>query len=285
VDGGGNVVAIASGGLKNGFVGVSWGIATRYLAELAAAPTADAAGEVRLSQLFFAQPVQPEARADGVTCGALTLTRVRTATVAELLPGSDNQLGLLQIAESFGKSLPDVEGIAYAIYQHLDTGAAVAVPAELELQAQGAHCRVTGADGRIEMRVSAAEVGSMVDAQVQSVQFEERLRPLLLQIIQPDVAFSYVAPFTRPDGLIVNRRSFVALDPFQAQPPKHLFETLMARANAFAGIATINHNYDVQGINYCQFNRHLPPCADLMGLWDAWMRMVLGTHLSTFPIY
>jgi len=284
VDDKGDIVAIASGGLKNGFVGVSWGIATSYLKELVTSARADAQGDIRTSELFFSQAAEPDP-GSAIVCGNLKLTKVRTATITELLPGSDNQVGLLQIAESFGKRLPDVENVQFSIYQNLETGAAIAVPVDLTLRANGEACRATDIMGRIEMRVSGTRVASPYDAQEQSVNFENILNPGYDWYVQPDVNFSYLFPFTRPDGLVVNRKSFIAADPSTLRPPKHLFETLMMRNNAFAGIATINHFYNVQQIGFCRFNPQQQVCAELFELWDAWMRMVFATHLSTFPIY
>jgi len=284
IDHKGDVVAIASGGLKNGFVGVSWGITTSYLQELVASTKSDAQGDIRTSELFFSQAAKPDS-GSAIVCGNLKLTQLRTATITELLPGSDNQVGLLQIAGSFGKQLPDIEDIQFSIYQNLETGAAIAVPIELELRGKGADCRATDSMGRIEMRISGARVASPHDAQERSVKFEEILNPGFGWYVQPDVNFSYFFPFTRPDGLLVNRKSFIATDPSLQRPPKHLFETLMMRNNAFAGIATINHFYHVQQIGFCRYNPQQRACAELFELWDAWMRMVFATHLSTFPIY
>src|SRR5690606_38581227 len=99
--------------------------------------------------------------------------------------------------------------------------------------------------------------------------------------LQQDPNFSYWAPKSRPDGMIVSRKTWYGFD--AAGPAAAVFETLMAHKDVFIGAAALNRAYRPAIYQQCGAYPAAPQCAEVLRFYLAWAAAAFGVHLSTFP--
>lgn len=289
LDGSDRVRAIADGGVTHGVTHVSWAIPVRYLAELIASSDSTAtfatpnahlsAAEVTRAQVFSADFVAPDART--VNCGTARLRMARTRTLAEARIGNDSPLGLQQLETGIGGALPT---LPFDVYEDAISGATVALPAGVELRTEGpTWCRATMLNGLIDIIVSVTTIAPGSNPDVISNQFELFAATQPAAYWLPDTQWSYIAPFYRPDGLIVRRKAFFHWVPNQFnRPTEYMFETLAARNGTFIGVAAIRHA-DLAA-SLCMVSALPPGQCPPPNYLQAWGHVALSIQLSTFAI-
>ena len=272
----GNVVAIGSGGLQRGTVGIGWAVRARYLSDLMAAP-AGAAPTVRprLLATSFAN-VSPETASKRVRCGALSFVKTRTVALQDLLATSDDPGGLLQISASTGEPIQDFADLQFDIWTEPDSGAGIAVPTGGELRSEDARCVARWSDGKIQMNVAGALLNGeprtftwQSSVQTVSVVFEQNWAAQFLPFLIQDPRFSYTMAQEHRGGMLVNRKFFMGQQQ-NGRPPYGIFETIMAKGRAFIGISVVNYQY-------------LASVALPRDQFRAWVAAGFAAHLSTFP--
>lgn len=278
IDARGEVAGIGSGGLESGFVAISWAVRAQYLSQLPTAPQADAERGRIVSGLFEA-PIEGT-RPDMIRLGQYRFQQSRVRTLQEVMPTADDLRGLFQLATASGFDVERLTQIPYKVYVEPESGAAVAIPAELSLRTQGNEL-VAGTRDGLSIRVTAVPVSNPYEIQAAALQFEQTFDPHGLFWV-PNPAFSYLTPLQRPDGLITNRKSGMGGDGLSVRGLT--FETLMARSPLFVGIQITNIGVDQATWNRCQLlAQDDPSCRSVHRNYDIWAAAVLGAHLSTFP--
>jgi hypothetical protein len=288
LDGTGRVRAIADGGVSHGITHVSWAIPVQYLAELLqstesaaafAAPNANlSAAEVTRADVFSADFVSENVRT--VNCGTARLRWTRTLPLSEAEIGNDSPLGMQQL-----KSIMpwNSSTLKFDVYEDATSGATVAVPTGVPLTTfSPASCMANMLNGQVSIVVSVTTVPPGSNPDVLSSQFEAHAAPPPLFNWVPDVAWSYIMPFYRPDGLVVRRKAFSHMVPNQYNlPTEYLFETLAARGGTFVGVAAVRRN-DLM-MQLCQRGMASPQCPPPTYL-QAWAHAALSVQLATFAI-
>jgi S1-C subfamily serine protease len=281
IDSSGRVIAIGSGGLERGAVGVSWAVRATYLAQLLDAPATATINTPATTESSFAY-VEP-AEVSGVkpvTCGSVDFTPTRQRTLAQLVASSDDPAGFQQMVDSTGQPVESFEGMIFDIWTE-ESGVGVALPAGAQLQPVGNYCVAHLIYGQLEMWVSGTalpplpldytdEVSTVAWAMATkdaSNRFEYDILGQFLPYLEVDAEFSYAMPVTLPN-MLVNRQSFWGQ--FPSQLPHAVGETLMATPGSFVGVAAVNRKYiDANMLS-----------SDEYWLWAA---AAFSTHLSTVP--
>jgi S1-C subfamily serine protease len=283
IDSSGRVIAIGSGGLERGAVGVGWAVRATYLAQLLDAPaTADVAPAATTESSFaYIEPVEVSG-ARPVRCGTLDFTLTRQRTLWELIASSDDPAGFQWVAASSGQPLENFGNLTFDIWTE-QSGVGVAVPAGTKLQPQGNNCRVDLIRGQLEMWINGTAlpplsmdytdengaVAWLSSAVSASQQFESVIMGEFLPYLQLDPNFSYAQPMMLP-SMLVNRELYVGQNP--ALPwPHAIYETSLATPLSFVGVATVNRKYATP---------------DMMSEAEfrTWVAAVFSTYLSTVPV-
>lgn len=275
----GKVIAIGSGGLEQGTVGIGWAIRSSYVAELVAAPATMPLKAGRPTSSFaYVQPTESSGTKP-VRCGDGDFVWTRRRTLKQLVASSDDQTGFYKIAQSTGQPLSAFDNLSFDIWTESGSGAGLALPAGSDLTPEGSDCVADIIDGQLEIRVSASELPTVdrsnpsslsqwrSQAQSASLDFEQSALVEFGQWNVIDPAFSYALPLVNPT-FDVRRKLFIGQVPDNF--PHAVFVTLLAAQQAFIGIATINHKY-------------LPAYAQPADEFQKWVAAAFGTHLSTVP--
>lgn len=280
------VVAIADGGLENGAAALSWGIPAHYLNQLASStenPDAavGAAGEAHA--VLFAAETESKNLGE-TTCSGATLTKLRSATFAQLVRSVDDPAGLMQ---SIQMMQIDPSNFLFDVYQHLPSGATFVLPSGAELQqSANGDCRAALPSGRVELHIRLAMLGSAIEVQSVSQSFENTLVDGKARGWVPDAMFTNAVPLTRFDGLLVRRRGYEHVKLFPMYQDKYLFEVLAARNNLFIGSAALQQTTPQwnQKIVACKAMPASPQCGDVRQYAVDWVKALLGIQLTTFPV-
>jgi hypothetical protein len=279
------IVAIADGGLENGAAALSWGIPAHFLNQLAASdehPDAAVATAASHAVLFSADN---EARNLGETsCSGVTLTKLRSATFAQLVKSVDDPAGLLQTIQTVKV---DLSNLTFDVYQHLTSGATIVVPAGAELmQAANGDCTASLPSGKVQLRIQLGVLASPLQVQAKGLAFENALVDGKPQGWSADPMWTNPIPLTRFDGLLVRRRAYRHVKLFPMYQDKYLFEVLALRNNVFIGSAALQASTPQwnQKIAACNLTPNAPSCADARQYAVDLVRAMLGVQLTTFPV-
>lgn len=285
IDGKGVVVAIGNGGLEEGALNISWGIPAAQLARLEQSTERTLPGSQGTSALFAAE-LQAQ-MGEEVQFGDVRLIKLRTRSLAQLMGSADDQLGLNQLAQVFAMFNP--LAFEYDIYQDVNTGATLVVPAGSELSPKaGAPWQVglpfSHASLPIWMYVMLEETDSVMQAQNLSMQFEAWISQQYADTQwAADPQWSYLTPIQRFDGLLVNRKAWMGMTLFGNT--KYAFETLALRNLTFLGAVGVREDMPAHLMQQCMLlNWQAPQCEQIRQLSMAWAHLVLGLQLSGFSL-
>ena len=280
------VVAIADGGLDNGAAALSWGIPAHYLNQLVSSTenpdTVVAAAGGTHGVLFAAET---ESRNLGeTTCSGVTLTKLRSATFAQLVRSVDDPAGMMQ---SIQMIKVDPSNFMFDVYQHLPSGATFVLPSGAQLQqAANGDCTAALPSGKVELRVRLAVLGSPLEVQSISQTFENTLVDGKARGWVADPVWTNAVPLTRFDGLLVRRRGYEHMKLFPMYQDKYLFEVLAARNNLFIGSAALQQTTPQwnQKVMACTATPNAFACNDVRQYAVDWVKAMLGIQLTTFPV-
>lgn len=287
VNGSGDVVAIADGGLEKGAIGICWGIPARNLNNLHNSVSQYLPESSRVQELFG---VDLNANI-GETIGDQNaeLTKVRTRSFLQIASSADDQLGLSQLSAVLGFDQPN---FLFDIYQDFTSGATVVVPQGANIQQEENKWLITFNNDRFEMHMQLIRGSSMQELNDHSLLFEKDVAPLQPEYQwQIDNSFSYQFPQTRFDGMLVNRKAALGYKYNQMYntfiQDRYLFETLAARNNVLIAYAVINKDVTLQTIQaeqFCFQGGSHERCPQLFADRRLWAQMVLAVHLTSFSL-
>jgi len=283
IDSSGRVIAIGSGGLERGAVGVGWAVRATYLTLLLDAPASATieAPATTESSFAYVEPAEVSG-ARPVTCGNLEFTPTRERTLGELIASSDDPAGFQWVAASSGQPLENFSDLTFDIWTE-ESGVGVAVPAGATLQPVGNNCVVDLIYGQIEMWVGGAAlpllpldytdensaVAWLTAAVNASAQFENDLFAEFLPYLQLNPNFSYVTPMALPN-MLVNRELYEGQNP-ALELPHAVFETSLATPGSFVAVAAVSRKY-------------LPAYMLTEEEFRTWVAAVFSTFLSSVPV-
>jgi len=280
------LVAIADGGLENGAAALSWGIPAHFLDELANSsehPETTVAAAAQSHAVLFS--AETEARNLGeTTCSGTTLTKLRSATFAQIYKSVDDPAGLLQTIQTIKA---DPSNITFDVYQHLTSGATFVLPTGTELKpATNGDCVALLPSGKIKLHIQIGILSSPMEVQARSLAFERALVDGNTQGWVPDQQWTNLVPLTRFDGLLVRRRAYDHVKMFPMYKDKYLFEVLAMRNNVFIGSALMGQSTPqwLQKITACNAAPTVPECADVRQYAVDFVSAMLGIQLTTFPV-
>ena len=133
----GHLVAIGDGGLEKGAIDISWGIHAAHLDRLQKAIGTGLPANLGAAAQHYSAGLGPGRQVQSVTFGPYEFVYKKTRTFGQMLETVDNRKDLeyqLPDAELF-----DISSFRYDVYQDLDNGFIIAVPAghDLKLNADG----------------------------------------------------------------------------------------------------------------------------------------------------
>jgi hypothetical protein len=216
-----------------------------------------------------------------VRCGTAELRLARTLPFSEVSNATDSRAGLQQLLTVFGDPPADFN---LDVYEDASSGATLVIPAGARLRPERDRCRVSTLRGQVELVAQVTRIPANQDPNLVPTQFEMFAAKPPVAAWMPDLAWTYVTPFFRPDGLVVQRKAFMHFFP-QNQfglPTSYLFETLAVRGGTFLGVAAMRNN-DLTFV-LCMRGRMSGsqcPSGDYMTVWA---QAALSVHLSTFSI-
>lgn len=273
LDSSGRVVAVGSGGLQRGTIGAGWAVRARYVAQLGASTEREAGPAAGSASSLYAL-VNPSLAAEA-WCGGIAFRRTRTLRLVDLLKTSDDPMGWSQLATGLGRPLDSFDEMRFDIWTDARSGAAVAVPAGATLRSEGHRCRAILGAGEVDLQVAGARLSGtahdgvelLAEALTPSRIFQHAWASEFLPWLAPNPAFTYPMP-RQAGSALVKRQSWWGQRPYLM--PHYGFETLMAKPEAFIGVAAVNRAFNPGG--------PMPPY-----LLDAWVAATFAVHLSTFP--
>jgi S1-C subfamily serine protease len=280
IDEAGAVAGIGSGGLESGTVGISWAVRADYLNSLATAPAYAGGYHQAGTRTLFSSPEDgaPVAR---VRCGSALFYKSKSRTLKELVSTADDPAGLAQLASTSGMSMLELQNVEFDVYAEPSSGASIAVPAGATLSARGDECLAQLANG-IRLRLYSAPASNAFEIEQRSLAFEARFPAAATGLYwTPDPSFTYPAPKSRVDGLVVRRKNGVGFS--SGMLKGDVFETIMARGSLFVGIEVLNTEFTPAKYQQCLADSHTPDCRQVALDFQRWVAAVLGVHLSTFP--
>ncbi|MDF2179928.1 serine protease [Aliiglaciecola sp. CAU 1673] len=281
----GVVLAIGNGGLEEGALNISWGIPAEQLTRLNQSTVRTMPGSGGTRALFAAE--LDAQMGEEIALGNSRLIRVRTRTLSELLATADDQLGLSQLATLFAMFNP--MSFHYDIYQDVNTGATLVVPAGSQLfpkPGQPWQVALPGVseDLPIWLHVQLQQTDSVMHAQLLSQQFELWVgRQYAGTQWMPDPNWSYLVPYQRFDGLLVNRKAWMGADMYGNS--KYAFETLALRNLTFLGAVAVREDAPPFLVEQCLvYQVQSPECQFVWQLTANWAYVVLGLQLTGFSL-
>lgn len=285
LDSSGDLVAIADGGLASGTVGISWALPVSYLADLVVSADRPSTLQSARSADLFAYDIQAQHPPAGpvVNCGGYQFQLVRQIGYGELLPSTDDPLGMQQILGAIG---PQVMGLRFDIYQEAASGASFALPLGAVPQSGPDACRVSSNSGRVWFLIAMAPYASPQELESRAQRYEAYA--MSYPPWQYDPAMSYAMPVNRFDGFGVRRKSFFHFAPMpptgQMLPDARTFETLATRHGTLLTVSTLNRQWSPyivpQGVQACSVAPASDPCVRYL----EWASAVISVQLATFPI-
>jgi S1-C subfamily serine protease len=312
VNAAGEVIGVVAGGLKAGAAPASWGWPGDGVRQLLASTEATDR-VVRTTSTYYSMTelsALSTARQQGqrLRCGALEFTDTGLHPLGELMRGADDLQRVIYLISISGDTIATLAGERFRAWVHGPSGATALVPADMALKQEGATCVARAQDGSFQQVVWAAPAANGFEHGARTREFEEAIQaPLLPRYFSSQLDTSLTTFFTdsrtgqtvpgplvRDNGLAFARKG-VTLYKRPAQfygdrvPEAHVFETMVASAGLFLGVATINQQVDTRWQGCMAGNPQGNPgamgCVGAIANRRAWTRFVLATQLSTFPTY
>jgi hypothetical protein len=283
----GDVVAVADGGLKHGTTEDSWAIPSYNLAALETSPEPLTKMTGQRSSLLFA--ATPGSSAEpAIQCGGGNFRHLKTVSYPEVVLTADDVRGLQQLVVASGINPTN---FSFEVYQDLQTGASVVLPAGEILVAGAGTCVATSLGGSVTTRVRMADASSDMTGTAAALQFEFQVMGIGPGWIIAQ-AFSYLQPLPVVGGGISLRKDWVHYVPFPGtgqlnfeQFDAQQFETLALRGKSLLGVVAQNNRWNptvAQTQQACRANANISSfCPQALQDSSEWIESVLAVHLST----
>ena len=133
VDSRGRLVGVGNGGLENGASNVSWIIPATYLNALTASKQKSLPAQIAKANQSFSADLRSVKKYAEVEFNGYVFVKTKTRTFAQMLETTNDPEGLLDTASAFDQFVIDFKSFEYDIYEDLNFGLIIALPAGVEL--------------------------------------------------------------------------------------------------------------------------------------------------------
>jgi S1-C subfamily serine protease len=140
----GNVAGIGDGGLERGTVGIGWATRPQYVEELLNSSEAPPGATSGIASVAFAAAIPNAGKDDRtVKCGPLDLVRSRDVRLGRLIKTTDDPVKLRTLMQDLVSApIKQFDNDRFAIWTEPKSGAGIALPAGLRVEAGSEHCTV-----------------------------------------------------------------------------------------------------------------------------------------------
>jgi S1-C subfamily serine protease len=279
IDWQGNVAAIGDGGLQRGTVGIGWATQPGYVKELEGSTESRTVGTLGSASVDFAVTVpktQAEAADGTVRCGALSLVRSHHVYAGKLIRTTDDPIKLRRLVGNLiGAPVEQFDKDKFTIWTEPKSGAGIALPRELHIEAGPDYCTVhTGAPdidymvalAPLPFDANSAEWGIEANRQAW-LALHRAVRAANTHQLLGDRKYSIRRRYE--NGGIVIRRMETGQS--TEGSPVRVFTNDLAGRGAFISIAVINRNAKPDPNQMTEAER------------DAWARGLLAVNLTALP--
>jgi len=285
----GSVVAIGSGGLKNGAASVSWAVPAAHLKNLLTSND-DLSGGNQVSSLFAAALLDGNGSTSEVfNCGGVQFAYTGMRSFHELTQGHEHLQSIEYLVSEAELSAADLASFRYHSYQPVNGGGAVAIPEWMTLKHTGdTTCQALTSDNRFSLDFLGQTVSSLNEAHQVSLRYGDQYAAWSQRAWQPFQQYSYIGPIERGDGMLANRATYFAEG--LGGTASLLVRTFLlhqppgASAGTFTGIIATYWDFNLQWVNYCDEYPHDANCAPLQNEEKMAAQMMLGVFLATAPL-
>lgn len=282
----GRVVGIADGGLKNGFVAMSWATPAAALSRLATAPPMTS-NDTTDPDIMFDYDAPPQSPLS-LKCGAAIFDRIGRDTYLRLERDTDDPNGLGVLTSMLH---PDIDHEVFDVYQERHSGAGLVLPVGAVLHSSGAVCTATVPETRVVFTVKVTTANSLQDVQSQTVAMGSEMLPLA-QGWRADPNYSYATALPRADGMIRRRiMSEKCLD-CSAMPMTWSGSAFLTYAwmkptlmSVFVVDPEITSQLQTVVVPCLISDTTNAQCSKDLPLWYRWGEVVHAVALATFPQY
>jgi Trypsin-like peptidase domain len=164
IDWQGNVAAVGDGGLERGTVGIAWATQPQYVKELEDSNDPLAVTSLGSASVGFAVAI-PQTKAEGaantVKCGALSLMRRRDIKAGKLIKTTDDPVKLSDLlVDLTGVPVAQFDNDEFTIWTELQSGAGIALPKGLSIEAGSDYCTVHTGVPNIDYLIALTRLSS-----------------------------------------------------------------------------------------------------------------------------
>jgi hypothetical protein len=261
------VVGIGNGGLEAGLTQATWASPSAALDDLLASSEPIAFTADILTQLETSFGAELDAAPGrSIDVGTQTFRAVRTRGLNNLLEGSDDPKGVVQLVTGFGQMTNFNVFVPheYEVFQTA-SGAAVAFPVGAELLTRNGRAYTESPDGNLKLIVATVET---TNARERNEAIEAFRRELMGDAYATrwmrDPAWSYPQPRQTVDGFYIDRASYIR---DSATRRRGVFMTVAAYRSNLLLVAAKNHDVAASW------------APDRIAIWAQY---VVATQLATF---
>jgi len=283
LDSQGNVVGIADGGLQAGAVGISWAIPAEYVFQLRSSNDFETFSAQIPDNLFSADLVSTIGST--ISSGAMSFTKVRSRTYAQLIEQSDNPQLTAYVQMLLQLVGQDPNSLMFDLWVNEATGATIVLPQfiNLEEEEDGSFFASLG-DGSIQVIVYG-ETNCEPETAAQNFWAKSLGQYTQDQNISWQQTIQLPAP-ARFDGYTATRSTFNGFLPTASGPwlNGESFVAEMTKNQAFAGLAFLLHyDNDLFPAMFSSGSGY-PISPRGAAILSEWAQFILCSYLSTFAI-
>ncbi len=280
IDWQGNVAAIGDGGLERGTVGIGWATQPKYVKELEDSPeklsSVEAIGTASVDFAVAIPQTQSHAAVSTVKCGGLSLVPGRNVQAAKLVKTTDDPVRLRNlVVDLIGVPVEQLDSDKFTIWTEPTSGAGIALPKELHIQAGSDYCTVHTGAPNIDYLIALTQL----PPDAASAEWEiEANRQEWLAVHRASVAANtnqllddrkHSVPRRFENGGIIIRKMLTG----QSRDGRavRVFTNDLSGRGAFVSIAVVNRDAKADPGQMSQAEK------------DAWVRGLLAVNLTALP--
>jgi len=279
----GSIVGVADGGLKDGYVAISWAIKASAIAALLSKPQSSSATGNNVADLFAYDGIEP-AQMISVSCSKdFIVDRIGAESYLGLAPNSDDANGLSSFTQAL---MPNVTSEVFDIYQDRSSGIAFVLPTGLRLKRSSEGCTAVSNNGAISYFIRVSRFDNLSQLLKGALSDETALfNPV--DGWQADPSYSYPKPLSRPDRMFWTRKTYVkgVIGAWSGAA----FATYATRDRVELTVAvkdlSINPSLQSQSLSCIMNNITSSACSTALVAWYAWGEAVHAVWFATFSQY
>ncbi|WP_026449951.1 S1 family peptidase [Aequorivita capsosiphonis] len=310
IDGNGNLVGIADGGLEEGASSISWGVKADRLATLLNSNESfphslNCGTGAKVS--FASENLLEESHVDYIEYGQFKFIKTKVRSVEEMMYTIDDPAGLQQIINGYSMmNNTNYLQFKYDIYEDLHSGLTICVPQGTKLSVN--NDLIMGDFGDEDLKIIIDPYYNKYLDPNPTLRYVNDANNFQQKIVaidggylmyQKDLNLSYRnGPILRYDGIKVNREAYrgYAMETneygqFENVSKTFSFQTHIGRGNYYMGAAALNMNSTIENandLNFCLSNGQCNTqnqssiCENVCNRYKLFSQLVIGVHMVGF---